>query len=401
MTNESFLNNIGGKNAILKKQIIALCVNEGDYSIADLSKELNTSIPTITKLVGELIEEGFIVDMGKQGTNGGRRPSIYGLNPSAGYFVGIDVRKEDLGVAITNFKGQIADITIEVPFKFRNTEDSLRELCRMVREHLVRANIPAEMVRAYGINLTGRVNHETGYCFTYFIGEDRPIGTFMEEELGAPVFVENDSRAMTYGEYICGISNFEKDMLFINVSWGLGMGMIIDGKLSYGKSGYSGEIGHFPFMDNNQICHCGKTGCLETAASGSAIHRMFIEKLSEGRASVLADAYKNGEEITLHDILNAVAEEDVLAIEIVEKVGSTLGRAIAGLINIFNPELVVIGGIVSKAKDYLLLPIKSAIQKHSLNLVSKDTAIKFSKLGEKAGPIGACMLSRSRLLGLI
>ena len=401
MMNESFLNNTGGKNAILKKQIIALCVNEGDYSIADLSKELNTSIPTITKLVGELIEDGFIVDMGKQGTNGGRRPSIYGLNPSAGYFVGIDVRNNDIGVAITNFKGQIADVTVEFPFCISNTEESLRELCKIVKEHLVRSNIPAEMVRAYGINLTGRVNHETGYCFTYFIGEDRPIGAFMEDELGAPVFVENDSRAMTYGEYICGVANNEKNMLFINVSWGLGMGMIVDGKLSYGKSGYSGEIGHFPFTDNNQICHCGKTGCLETAASGSAIHRMFIEKLQEGRASVLADAYKNGEEITLYDILNAVAEEDVLAIEIIEKTGVTLGKAIAGLINIFNPELVVIGGIVSKAKDYLLLPIKSSIQKHSLNLVSKDTAIKFSKLGQKAGQIGACMLSRSRLLGLI
>jgi predicted NBD/HSP70 family sugar kinase len=223
----------------------------------------------------------------------------------------------------------------------------------------------------------------------------------MEDELEAPVFVENDSRAMTYGEYICGVAGNEKNMLFINVSWGLGMGMIVDGKLSYGKSGYSGEIGHFPFMDNNQICHCGKTGCLETGASGSAIHRMFIEKLEEGRASVLAEAYRNGEKISLQDILNAVAEEDVLAIEIVEKTGATLGRAIAGLINIFNPELVVIGGIVSKAKDYLLLPVKSTIQKHSLNLVSKDTVIKFSKLGEKAGPIGACMLSRSRLLGLI
>ena len=401
MTNESFLNNIGGKNAILKKQIIALCVNEGDYSIADLSKELNTSIPTITKLVGELIEEGFIVDMGKQGTTGGRRPSIYGLNPSAGYFVGIDVRKDSIGIAVTDFKGQITDVVSDVQFTLLNTESSLRELCGTVKDYLRRSNIPTEKVRAYGINLTGRVNHETGYCFTYFIGEDRPIGAFMEDELEAPVFVENDSRAMTYGEYICGVAGNEKNMLFINVSWGLGMGMIVDGKLSYGKSGYSGEIGHFPFMDNNQICHCGKTGCLETGASGSAIHRMFIEKLEEGRASLLAEAYRNGEKISLQDILNAVAEEDVLAIEIVEKTGATLGRAIAGLINIFNPELVVIGGIVSKAKDYLLLPVKSTIQKHSLNLVSKDTVIKFSKLGEKAGPIGACMLSRSRLLGLI
>ena len=99
---KSFLNNIDGKNARLKKRIIALCMNEGNNSIADLSKELNTSIPTITKQVAELMDEGFLIDMGKMGTNGGRRPSIYGLNPSAGYLVGIDIRKEDVSVAVTS-----------------------------------------------------------------------------------------------------------------------------------------------------------------------------------------------------------------------------------------------------------------------------------------------------------
>ena len=399
--NDIFLSNIDGKNAILKKHIIALCINEGDYSIADLSKELNTSIPTITKLVGELIEEGFLVDMGKQGTNGGRRPSIYGLNPSAGYLVGTEVRRKSISVAVTNFKGQIIDHQEEVPFCLGNSEESFREMCGHITGILERLEINPENVLSYGFNLSGRVNNKTGYCFTYFIGEDRPIATFLQNELKRPVFVENDSRAMTYGEYICGAANDEDNMLFINVSWGLGMGMISDGKLSYGKSGFSGEIGHFPFLDNDQICHCGKTGCLETGASGSAIHRIFMEKLNDGRASLLSDKYVEGKEITLDDILNAVNEEDMLAIEVVEEIGTTLGKAIAGLINIFNPELVVIGGPVAKVKEYLLLPIKSAIQKHSLNMVNKDTTIKFSKLGEKAGPIGACMLSRSKLLGLI
>lgn len=399
--NRTFLSNIDGKNAILKKQIIALCINEGDYSIADLSKELNTSIPTITKLVGELIEEGFLVDMGKQGTNGGRRPSIYGLNPSAGYFVGTEVRRRSISIAVTNFKGQLLEYQEEVPFKLMNSEASFKELCSYILDMLGKVDIAPEDVLAYGFNLSGRVNNETGYCFSYFIGEDRPIASFLEDELKRPVYVENDSRAMTYGEYICGVANDEDDMLFINVSWGLGMGMVSDGKLSYGKSGFSGEIGHFPLLDNDQICHCGKTGCLETGASGSALHRIFMEKLAEGRASLLSDKHSEGKEITLDDILNAVNEEDVLAIEVVEEIGSVLGRAIAGLINIFNPELVVIGGIVSKVKEYLLLPIKSAIQKHSLNMVNKDTTIKFSKLGEKAGPIGACMLSRSKLLGLM
>jgi len=397
----SFLSNIDGKNSVLKRRIITLCINEDGYSIADLSKELNTSIPTITKLVGELMEEGFLVDMGKLGTNGGRRPSIYGLNPSAGFFIGTDIKKESISIAVTDFKGHIIDYLEELSFTVRNSEESFRDLCTTVRKYLSDNDINPSDVLAYGFNLTGRVNNETGYCFTYFIGEDRPIREFLQEELQAPVFVENDSRAMTYGEYICGVANNEKNMLFINVTWGLGMGMIIDGKLSYGKSGFSGEIGHFPFLDNDQICHCGKTGCLETGASGSAIHRIFTDKLREGRASLLADKFNNGENISLMDILNAVNEEDVLAIEVIEEIGTVLGKALAGLINIFNPELVVIGGTVAKAKEYLLLPVRSAIQKHSLNLVNRDTTIKFSKLGEKAGPVGACMLSRTKLLGLM
>ena len=105
----SFLGRIDGKNSVLKKQILKLCINEGDYSLADLSKELNTSIPTITKLVGELIEDGFLREVGKIDTNGGRRPSVYGLDPSAGYFVGIDVRRKYLNYAVTDFKGAVIE----------------------------------------------------------------------------------------------------------------------------------------------------------------------------------------------------------------------------------------------------------------------------------------------------
>lgn len=399
--NSLFLKNSDSKNSQQKKQILQLCINEGNFSIADLSKELNLSIPTTTRLTEELIESGFIEDMGKQDTSGGRRPSIYGLNSSAGYFVGTDIGKTNVSICITDFKGSTVAFHPNLPFRVENSENSFRELCNLIKKQIKKSGIQQCNILAYGVNLSGRVNNDTGYCFTYFIGEDRPIASLFEEEFDAPVYVENDSRAMTYGEYICGGGHSEKDMLFLNVSWGLGMGMVIDGKLSYGKSGFSGEIGHFPMMNNGQICHCGKTGCLETAASGSAAHRIVLEKLKDGQASVLSEKFNMGEEITLEDILNAANEDDVLAIEAIEEVGTNLGRAIAGLINIFNPELVVIGGCVSSVHDYILLPVKSAVQKHSLSLINRDTKIKISKLGEKTGAIGACMLSRSKLLGLL
>lgn len=398
---DSITTRIDGKNSTLKKMILNLCINEGDYSLADLSKELNTSIPTITKLVGELIEDGFLKEVGKIDTNGGRRPSVYGLNPGAGYLVGVDIRRKYINYTVTDFKGSVIESHEKLALTVQNSEESFRELCRNLKAQLKGDGIDPEKVLAYGFNLTGRVNNETGYCFTYFIGEDKPIASVLEDEMGKPAFVENDSRAMTYGEYICGVANNESNMLFINIGWGLGMGMILDGKLSYGKSGFSGEIGHFPFLNNNQICHCGKTGCLETGASGSAIYRIFLEKLKQGRNSTLSEKYNKGEKIHIEDIIDAVHEEDVLAIEVIEEIGTTLGRAIAGLINIFNPELIVLGGNVAQTKEYLLLPVRSAIQKHSLNIINSDTTIKFSKLGDNAGTIGSCILSRSKLLGLL
>ena len=206
---------------------------------------------------------------------------------------------------------------------------------------------------------------------------------------------------MAYGEFMNGVVNGEKNVLFVNVSWGLGLGIITDGKLYYGKSGFAGEFGHMIAFDNDVICHCGKKGCLETGASGSFIYRRFMDKVAEGNSTVLEHKIKNNEPIIQEDILDAAMHDDILAIELIEETGTSLGKHIAGLINLFNPELVIIGGAVASTGDYLLLPIRSAVKKYSLNLVSKDTTIKLSKLGDKAGVIGACMLARSKMLGLI
>ena len=396
-----FLGQIDGKNAETKKKIVGLCINN-DYSIAELSKELNTSIPTITKLVGELIDEGFLVDMGKHGTSGGRRPSIYGLNPSAGYIIGVEVGRKSISIVITNFKGQITDYQPDIPFTLESNIASLEKLAELIKQLIGQTGLNMKEVITCGLTFSGRVNSATGYSFTYFISEDKSLASVLEHSLGVPVTIENDSKAMAFGEYLGGgATKNEKDILCINASWGLGMGIILNGKLYDGKSGFAGEVGHLPMLNNDIICQCGKVGCLETAASGSALHRIIIEKLNEGRSSILSEKYKKGEDIRSEDMLEAVMEEDVLAIEAIEIIGVNLGRAIAGLINIFNPELVVIGGKLALAKDYLILPIKSAVNKYSLNLVSKDTSIKLSKLGLKAGPLGACLLARSRLLELI
>ncbi|MDD5951011.1 MAG: ROK family transcriptional regulator [Bacteroidales bacterium] len=398
--NKYFLSDKDSKNASLKRQIIKLCIEAGSYSIAELSSRINSSVPTVTKLINELITEGFLQDLGKQGTTGGRRPSIFGLNPKAGYFVGVDIARQHFHIAICDFKGELVDFIQDIEFVLEDNPASFSKLCKYIRESVIKTGLSWDDVLSVGVSLSGRVNPEKGYSLTYFVSEKIPLKDFFEEELDVPVYIENDSRAMTYGEYMSSVQGSEKNMIFVNISWGLGMGMILDGRLYYGTSGFSGEIGHFPILSNDRICRCGKVGCLETGASGSALHDMIVNRLKEGRVSSLTKKYELEHDISLEDILKAVDEEDVLAIDSMGRIGEILGRGIAGIINIFNPGQVIIGGRLIVGGDYLMFPIRTAVNKYSLNRVSSDTSIRFSKLGRKAASVGDCLLSRAKLLGL-
>ena len=396
---EAFLDSLlKSRYAAEKKTILALCEKGGTFSLADLARELGTSIPKITRIVGEMEPAGILSDWGKQESAAGRRPSLYGLNPGAGVFVGVEVGQKEITLAVTDFTGRIIQFQDGIPYALTGTEESVLGLCACVKKQLRKYHPDPVPVRAVGVNLTGRVNHRTGYSYSYYISEEKPIRNILEEGFGWPVFIENDSRGMAFGEYMSGIAGDARTVLFLNVGWGLGMGMVLDGKLFSGKSGFSGEIGHFPLLDNHQICRCGKVGCLETGASGQALHRLIGEQLAKGHPSILSAAYAGGREITLNDILDAVEKEDVTAIECVEQVGSTLGRAVAGLINLFNPDVVVIGGRLCVTEQYLMPPLLGAVNRLSLNLVSNDTVIKVSRLGNKAGAVGASLLAKHRLL---
>lgn len=398
--NQQFLKEIeiGSKNALVKKRIITHYLYSGSSTITDLSKELDLSVPTITKFISEMCEDGYINDYGKLETNGGRHPNLYGLNPESGYFIGIDIKRFSINIGLINFKGDMVELKMDIPYHFENSIEGLNELCKLILNFIKKLSIDKEKILNINVNISGRVNPESGYSFSQFNFEERPLADILTERLGHKVTVDNDTRAMTYGEYMQGCVKGEKNIIFINVSWGLGIGIIIDGKVYTGKSGFSGEFGHINTFDNEILCHCGKKGCLETEASGSALHRILLERIENGEISILSDRTKmKDNSLTLDEIITAVNKEDLLCIEIVEEIGQKLGKQIAGLINIFNPELVIIGGTLSLTGDYITQPIKTAIKKYSLNLVNKDSVISTSKLRDKAGIVGACMLARSRM----
>lgn len=396
---QTLLNEIekGSKNALLKKKIITHYIYNGSSTITELSKELNLSIPTVTKFIGEMSVDGFINEYGKLETSGGRHPILYGLNPESGYFIGVDMNRFSLDIGMINFKGDLIFHKGSIPYDLENTTQAFDTLCDIVTEQIAELNIDHDKILNICVDISGRVNPESGYSYSIFNFSEQPLSEALTNRIGYPVCIDNDTRALTYGEYIKGCVNGEKDVIFVNVSWGVAIGIIIDGKIYCGKSGFAGEFGHIPAFDNEILCHCGKKGCLETEASGRALHRILIERVKNGETSILSKKIAEGKQITLGEIINAINREDPLCIEILEEIGQKLGKQIASVINVFNPELVIIGGRLSLTEDYLTEPIKSAIRKYSLNLVNKDSIIAVSKLKDKAGVIGACMLARSRM----
>ena len=297
-----------------------------------------------------------------------------------------------------NFTGDIIDERVNIPFRLVNTPEALNTLCGQIQAFIEDNATLRDKILQIGVNVSGRVNPDLGYSFSLFNFEERSLNEVLTEKIGIPVSIDNDTRVMTYGECMKGVVKGEKNIVFVNLSWGLGVGLVINGQLYAGKSGFSGELGHFSVFDNEILCHCGKKGCLETEVSGMALYRKLCEQVAEGKSSILSERILAAKEsVTLEDIIKATNKEDLLCIELVEEIGMLLGRYLAGVINLLNPELVIIGGALSATEDYILLPVKGAIRKYTLNLVNKDSSVVLSKLKDKAGMIGACLLVRSKL----
>ena len=389
------------KNKILKGLIFKFLDQTESASINEISKEINISVPKTTSWITELIEEGLISDYGKFDSTGGRKANLYGLIGDAGFILGVDVKKYYINIGLLNFKKQLINQKSRITFKLDNTAESLNQLIQIIQNFIKEVGIKKDKILSLGINLSGRINHTKGYSYTFFHFQEEPLSQIIQEKIGIKTYLENDSRAMAFGEFCNGEVNTEKNVLFVNLDYGIGLGILIDGKVYYGKSGFSGEFGHIPFFNNEIICHCGKKGCLETEASGNTLLRKFKEKIKLGFTSSVLKKNKKVEDITLTDLILAAQNEDVLIIELLAELGENLGKGLAVLINIFNPELIIIGGTLSETGEYLKLPIKSSINKYSLSLVNADTELKLSKLGEKAGIIGACLLAKNKALSVI
>lgn len=388
------------KNSQLRLDILKVIIDHGAITTTDLSRHISLSIPTISKMINEMVSYGLLYECGKADNQGSRKASLYDINKLAGYFVGVDIQQNQITCILTDFSGNLL-VEKHYEYVLENTKGAYDEMIHIIDQFLGLLAISLDKILTLGICLPGRINSGTGISYSFFHSETESFTGRMEARFGLPVLVENDTRSAAYGEFICGVGRCTENLVYVNISWGLGIGIITGKQIYYGKSGYSGEYGHLPVFDNEILCHCGKKGCLETEASGSAIVRRFKQEYAKGSNTVLKNKMNLNDPSLLTEILQAAKEEDLLSLDSIDYTGRILGKFIAGLLNIFNPELLILGGEVGTLGKQISLPIETGIMKHSLNFVNSDTEIRISSLKQRAGCIGICMLARNTILGII
>jgi predicted NBD/HSP70 family sugar kinase len=382
------------KNVLYKRRIVKHLYFGNMLSCADLSDKIRKSIPLTTKMLGKLMEEGIVTETGYAASTGGRRPVMYSLKQDVMYVVSVAMDQLVTQIAILDMQNRnVTEIELfELPLtKNPNAPTALAE---KINEIISRSGITKSKIAGIGIGMPGFVNAVKGINYTFLETEGYTISQYISAKVKLPVFIDNDSRLIALAELKFGAARDKKNALVINVGWGVGLGMILEGELFRGHDGFAGEFSHIPLFLNNKLCSCGKSGCLETETSLLIVIEKASKGLNSGKLSMLKEKELSADhpEKAFQNIVAAAGKGDKFAVEILSEAGYNIGRGVAILIHLLNPEVVILSGRGSSAGKIWQAPIQQALNEHCIPRLSVNTEIEISALGYKAELTGAAAL---------
>lgn len=373
-------------------KVLKLLMSEGNgYTQEDVSTTLKISMPTVIRLMNEMVEKKLIHITGKKETDNGRRPFLYTLNQNHFYSVGVEILLKRLSITIIDIQFKEVYSFDDKDFRLENTPESLDRVVDFIRKHLKSSGIKKESMVGIGVSLTGRVSSMTGESYSFFNFMDQPLAYFLEEKLGSRVFVDNDSHALAQAEMVAGKARNVKNALVVNLSRGLGATLIVNKQIVTGGMGFAGEFGHMQFNTSDKLCLCGKRGCLGTTVSGYGLEEAFKVKMAQGEKSILAYDPKS-ENLRYDDILSAALAGDALSIALVQDIGVNLGKALGNIINFINPEMIVLSGKFSRLGNLLLNSVKTGMTMTALTNVLDMCQTEVSGYDRDAGVMGSAMM---------
>ncbi|MEM9848539.1 MAG: ROK family protein [Bacteroidota bacterium] len=379
----------------LQKIVSNISKSEEALTIPEISSLVKISIPTGTKLVRQLVEEGLVVEGGKKETENGRRPSVYTLNNSKFYALGVEVLKKWIHVSIVRVDMETIYESSSREFRLEDTAHCLEQIIQFILNTIQESPARTDQIIGAGIALTGSVNGHTGQSADYFSGLNLHLVKYFEQELNLQVAIDNDTRVIGIAEQVLGVAKGVENVLVVKVSRDLGLSIILDKNIIFGAAGFAGNFGHIQFGGKGRLCTCGKKGCLRTEVSGDALKQDLQEALASGERSI----YFNQMQIDnyrYHDVLDAVLKGDALSIQLLHQQGMKLGRALGNVANLLNPNLIVIGGEYVMVKDFFLDAVRIGMKETALVSVMKNCQVRASKLDRYFSSRGAaCMVLKN------
>ncbi|MEN2282726.1 ROK family protein [Algoriphagus sp. SE2] len=387
------------KSYLNKLKIIKNLYLKGANTASEICSEVGISLPTVNALLGDLMGSGEVIKQGRAESQGGRKPDLYRLAEDAFYVLSVDLSRFQANLALYSCNQTIAYEKESHKITLDNEKETFDRLCDLIDTYLQKSGISSEKIIAIGISMPGLLDSITGVNYTYLRFGKKSLLENLEARFSKKIFLENDARAMTLAEFKFGSDHSHKNVLGIFVGWGIGLGIIIDGKIYQGASGFAGEFSHSPIFESRDVtCTCGKKGCLEAVASGTAIVRMAEEAIKLDKDSILARMVRDHQgELEPALVVEAALAGDQRAITILSEAGLDLGRGISILIQLLNPELIIIGGSVAEANQYLITPIQQALNIYSMAKSREKSELALYQLGEDVGLLGGVAVVNEKL----
>lgn len=372
-----------------KQNIIWSLYRNGVMTLPQLAEGLHTSVPSITELVDGLVQENWVSVAATAIGNNGRRPNLFALNPEHQLVWVIDISTHGVDMLLVNSWHDVI-FRYQANLFLENSSLFVRQLLEFIVNTVDGMPMPKEQVKAIGISMPGLIDEETGLNLTYECMNLSGVSfkDWLTHEFMMPVFIINDTKATVLGESRFGKGQDKRHILSINIDWGVGLGIVLNGEVFQGASGFAGELGHIQMDPHGERCSCGKIGCLDTITSAPSVLRRIKKLLKNGQESILQKYADNLDQLTINEVLKAARKKDLLVAEVLQETGLLLGKGLAIAINILNPEIIIIDGILSQVGGQLTQPIKEAIQTYCLGAFVQKITVESTTLDGNARWLG-------------
>jgi predicted NBD/HSP70 family sugar kinase len=366
--------------------VLRVIRDAGTLTRAELARRTGLARSTVAQRVDTLLKHGLLHEVGSNDSTGGRPPTALAFNDGHGVVLCADLGVTHSRLAVCDLGGApLAEVVEDLDIS-AGPEDVLALVDGLFGTILARAGREPAQVRGIGIGVPGPVAFDRGEPTNPPImpGWDGfSIPAWFAGRYDAEVLVDNDVNIMALGEHWTHWRD-HAHLLFIKVGTGIGCGIVAKGRIHRGAKGAAGDIGHIRLADHDEVCRCGNVGCLEAVSGGAALARRLTERGIEAETS--------------RDVVRLVKAGDGTATQLVREAGRDLGEVLAGCVNFFNPEVIVIGGDVGQASQQLLAGVRETIFQRSLPLATEELRVVPSRLEDGAGVIGAAIMAIEKVL---